>query len=52
VSNYLQSNSIDFIQAIKLVDIVKKLLEDLRFDNNALEKILIEAKKFAFDHKL
>lgn len=52
VSNYLQFKSIDFIQAIKLVDIAKKRLEDLRLDNNALEKILNEAKQFAFDHKL
>ncbi|XP_050056202.1 zinc finger MYM-type protein 1-like [Aphis gossypii] len=52
LSNYLQSKSIDFIQAIKLVDIAKKRLEDLRLDNNALEKILNEAKQFAFDHKL
>ncbi|KAL4126029.1 hypothetical protein QTP88_010261 [Uroleucon formosanum] len=52
VSNYLQSKSIDFMQAIKLVDVAKKRLEDLRLDNNALEKILNEAKQFAFDHKL
>ncbi|KAL4154393.1 hypothetical protein QTP88_000268 [Uroleucon formosanum] len=52
VSNYLQSKSIDFIQAIKLVDVAKKQLEDFRLDNNALEKILNEAKQFAFDHKL
>lgn len=52
VSNYLQSKSIDFIQAIKLVDIAKKRLEDLRLDNNTFEKILNEAKQFAFDHKL
>jgi len=52
VSNYLQSKSIDFIQAIKLVNIAKKRLEDLRLDNDALEKILNENKQFAFDHKL
>lgn len=35
-----------------MVDVAKKRLEDLRLDNNALEKILNEAKQFAFDHKL
>ncbi|XP_029342136.1 zinc finger MYM-type protein 1-like [Acyrthosiphon pisum] len=51
VSNYLQSKSIDFIEAINLVDVAKNRLIDLR-DDDKCQNLINEAKSFAKDQNL
>lgn len=51
VSNYLQSKSIDFIQAITLVDVTKNRLQDLRSEENCI-KIVNSTKSFACENNL
>lgn len=51
VSNYLQSKSIDFIEAIGLVDVAKNRLYDLRNESQC-EELINEAKTFAKAQKL
>ncbi|XP_060872268.1 zinc finger MYM-type protein 1-like [Metopolophium dirhodum] len=51
VSNYLQSKSIDFMQAIKLVNVAKKRLQILRTDEGCTE-IINTAKEFATTNNL
>lgn len=45
LSNYLQSKSLDFIQALKLVDLCKKKLTDMRSEEEC-NLIIDEAKTF------
>ncbi|KAF0705496.1 zinc finger MYM-type protein 1-like, partial [Aphis craccivora] len=51
LSNYLQSKSLDFIEALRLVDISEKQLISLRCDSE-FEKTVNEAKYFAKEHQL
>lgn len=51
VSNYLQSKSIDFMQAIKMVNIAKNRLKTLRTDEGCTE-IINTAKEFATKNSL
>ncbi|KAL4104085.1 hypothetical protein QTP88_019398 [Uroleucon formosanum] len=51
VSNYLQSKSIDFIEAINLIDVAKNRLIDLR-DDDKCQNLINEAKSFAKDQNL
>ncbi|KAL4153600.1 hypothetical protein QTP88_001487 [Uroleucon formosanum] len=51
VSNYLQSKSIDFIEAINLVDNAKNRLIDLR-DDDKCQNLINEGKSFAKDQNL
>jgi len=51
VSNYLQSKSIDFMQAIKMVNDAKKRLQVLRTDKGCTE-IIDTAKEFATKNNL
>lgn len=51
LSIYLQSSSIDFIQALTMVDNCAKNLSDMREDNLA-DKLLDDARQFAEDNEL
>ncbi|KAL4119359.1 hypothetical protein QTP88_012175 [Uroleucon formosanum] len=51
VSNYLQSKSIDFMQAIKMVNVAKNRLKMVRTDDGCTEKIN-SAKEFATKNNL
>ncbi|KAL5239451.1 hypothetical protein ACI65C_006861 [Semiaphis heraclei] len=51
VSNYLQLKSIDFMQAIKMVNVAKKILQILRTDEGCTE-IINTAKEFATKNNL
>jgi len=51
LSNYLQSKSIDFIEALCLVDVSEKQLISLRCDSE-FEKTVNEAKYFAKENQL
>lgn len=51
LSNYLQSKSLDFIQALKLVDSCKVKLTGMRSEEEC-DSIINEAKIFARTHKL
>lgn len=51
VSNYLQSKSMDFIQAMTLIDNAKTRLQDLRSDENFIQ-IVNDAKLFVHDKNL
>ncbi|KAF0711677.1 zinc finger MYM-type protein 1-like, partial [Aphis craccivora] len=51
VSNYLQSISIDFIAALKLVDVAKHRLQVMRSEIGCINVINV-AKKFAIDNGL
>ncbi|KAL4091045.1 hypothetical protein QTP88_025786 [Uroleucon formosanum] len=51
LSNYLQSKSLDFIQALKLVDSCKVKLRGMRSEEDC-DSIINEAKLFARTHKL
>ena len=51
LSNYLQSKSIDFIQALNLVDASKEKLTSMRCDAE-FELTVNEAKRFAAKHNI
>ncbi|KAL4154121.1 hypothetical protein QTP88_001954 [Uroleucon formosanum] len=51
VSNYLQSKSIDFMQAIKMVNVAKNRLKMVRTDDGCTE-IINSAKEFATKNNL
>jgi len=51
VSNYLQSKSMDFIQAMKLIDNTKTRLQDLRSEENCIQ-IVNDTKLFVHDKNL
>lgn len=51
VSNYLQSKSIDFMQAIKMVNVAKTRLQNFRTDEGCIE-IINTAKEFATKNNL
>lgn len=51
LSNYLQSKSIDFIQALNLVDASKEKLTSMRCDAE-FELTVNEAKRFAEKHNM
>ncbi|CAH1737316.1 unnamed protein product [Aphis gossypii] len=50
-SCYLQSKNLDFIQALRLIDKTKQLLEALRSDEQFYD-LVKDAKKFAMDNNL
>jgi len=51
VSNHLQSKSMDFIQAMTLVDVVKTRLQDLRCEENCIE-IINDTKSFTLKNNM
>lgn len=51
LSNYLQSKTIDFIEALHLVDVAKKCLIGMRKDIE-YENLITEAKEFALKYNL